>query len=76
MKTKKLSKKLSINKKTIANLHNVDLVRIIGGHVSHEYTCDTSPCDYSCWGTCGPTCGPTCATNCGTCQPQSCVELC
>jgi hypothetical protein len=38
MKTKKLSKKLSINKKTVANF---DLDKIHGGHISHEATCET-----------------------------------
>jgi hypothetical protein len=63
MKTKKLSFKMGLNKKTIANLNSLDLKTIIGG-MSYN-SCET---EYTC-----PCCPPctrdrtTCDTNCTTC---------
>jgi hypothetical protein len=43
MKTKKLSKKLGLNKKTIANLETIDMKKIYGG-VVRTYKCSLWAC--------------------------------
>lgn len=61
MKTKKISKKLGLNKKTVAHLNSHQLAEIRGG-------------DCTCCPTCPATCeGATCLTcaaltNCDTCR--------
>ncbi len=76
MKTKKFSKKLALNKKTIADLNNGQLGRIKGGRtfttcapeLCTEGECQTpactETCDTQCWFTlCGGyTCYPKCPT--------------
>jgi hypothetical protein len=58
MKTKKLNKKLSFSKSTIADLNSKELNRVYGGAT---YTCVT--CYTNCkWTVCG-TCGVTCKRN-------------
>jgi natural product precursor len=65
MKTKKFNKKLSLNKKTIANLGNNELNYVLGGYPTDARICKpTTQCtggcvetDYSCppcdtWDTC------------------------
>lgn len=73
MKTKKFSKKLLLNKKTIADLNNVKLKNVPGG--GHDTVYITCPpcivtddgCTYSC-----ETCNP--ATYSGNpCLPCECV---
>jgi hypothetical protein len=46
MKTKKLSKKLALNKKTVANLENNEMGVVYGGCVAGTTSCPTSP--YKC----------------------------
>lgn len=72
MKPKKFGKKLTINKKTIANLGYSKMTKVIGGaHDTVPLTCDTcNTCITVC--TCD-TC--TCDTNCEqwTCCPRTCT---
>ena len=61
MKSRKLSKKLTLNKKTIVNLSNKSLSNVRGGIEPPSQTCD-----YGCTETCG-----TCPNyhTCHTCDP-------
>ncbi len=67
MKTTKLSKKLGLNKRTIANLNASNMKNVKGGaHNTGPYeTCDTCGTCLTC-DTCG-TCD-TCNTWCETCR--------
>ncbi len=63
MKPKKLSKKLSLNRKTIANLTGNVMTNVKGGGTITT----VSLCETKC--TCIDTiCGNTCPTNCGSCN--------
>ena len=62
MKTKKLSKKLVLNKKTVASLNNAEIKDIKGGETG-LYTCQAT-CNTAC-----PTCNTECS--CVTCFPCS-----
>ena len=76
MKTKKFEKKLALNKKTVANLNNVQLSNVKGGGVIPSdpgFAC--LPTFETC-GTCAATCD-TCFTECVTCVTcVSCQETC
>jgi hypothetical protein len=72
MKTKKFSKRLALNKKTIANLSGEMQKLVKGG----DFTCPG--CGYTCPGyetcyTCGETCGETCPA---TCTYATCDSYC
>jgi hypothetical protein len=59
MKTKKLVKKLVLNKESVANLGNQEMNAVHGGYpmtwmVSRCYTCETNVS--KCWTWCGETC--------------------
>lgn len=64
MKTRKLSKKLSLNKKTVADINGGEMGKLKGGckpslvisgcPVSQEYTCPIVTCDSIC--SIGPDC--------------------
>lgn len=70
MKSKKLGKKLALNKETIINLNNKAIGKVRGGNKTGvtcvfcptiEWTCVETNCD-----TCYHTCPPTwCDTECG-----------
>jgi hypothetical protein len=64
MKTKKMSKKLVLTKKTVADLNSQEMTRVFGG-ASVLPTCLTD-CDRS---RCNSDCGGTCGTMCTTCCP-------
>ncbi len=65
MKTKKISNKLRLNKKTIANLNSRDMNRLKGGDETTKFTCYTECCtDYI---SCGEETCRTCVSLCGTC---------
>ena len=55
-KMKKQTKKLSLNKKTISNLHSSEMSRVIG---ASGWWCSHS-CNYSCAHYCGTKNGNTC----------------
>jgi hypothetical protein len=65
MKTKKLEKKLSVRRQTIAQLNNVELRKAVGA--SGEYKC-IAPLSYGCS---TYTCD-TCYNTCYTC-PNTCI---
>jgi natural product precursor len=48
MKTKKLNKKLTFSKNTIANLNSKDLKDIYGGAWDTNWTCTCGTCYYTC----------------------------
>lgn len=51
MKTKKLGKVLTLKKKTIANLNNVEMTAIVGGGSTNpvpSWNCNTFPFEFSC----------------------------
>lgn len=85
MKTKDFKKKLTLNKKTVANLSNGQLGHVKGGCVegttsclTRRLTCDTCTCFITCE-TCVTcvTCGGTCQTCFGqnTCDPDlACIH--
>jgi len=62
MKEKNFNKKLSINKKTVADLNNVQLGRVMGyGRITIFETCSCVSCPASCLGTCDTSCqNPNC----------------
>ena len=65
MKQKKFNKKLSLNKKTIANLSNGEKGNVVGGH-------DSKTCFIESICMCPlPTRLPTCPETCDTC-PSAC----
>jgi hypothetical protein len=74
MKTKKFSKKLSLNKKTIANLGHGEKKKILAGYIT--YTCgyggQTCPGEYTCDG--GYTCDVGCTQTCNTCDTCVCPQ--
>ncbi len=66
MKTKNLDKKLSLSKKTVADLNRVEMKTAKGGTAS-IFTCFPTICYYSCY--------CTNETDCGTvrsCRPEFC----
>ena len=67
MKTKKFNKRLSLNKKTVANLSNYELNYVLGGVLTNEtifHACDTE----------GIACRPT--TQCtGGCPTDWCSDI-
>ncbi len=77
MKTKKLAKRLVLNKKTVANLNNRQLVQVLGGATTPATCPDTCSITNDCcqhYETQPP--DVTCVT-CGTCQTVcTCNKLC
>lgn len=82
MKTKNFHKKLTLNKKTIADLTNSMMGNVLGGDGepigisrTYDFSCLLGPSD--CVTNCGTCCTcvtcNTCATYCGTCGEISCV---
>ena len=70
MNVKKISRKLKLNKKTIANL-NLDELKIVHGGGDLSGICPP-PTEHSlCCTINGPTCD-TCDTQCGTCAITEC----
>ena len=61
MKTKKITKKLNLNKKTVADLNNGELMNAHGGIL---VTAINSNCIL-----CTHTCGYTCLNTCVSCDP-------
>jgi len=68
MKTKKLSKKLTLSRKTIANLNNRDLGNVRGGDAETNICLPTNNtvCGTvcTCYNTCNNTCPNTCPRTC------------
>ena len=64
MKSKKITKKLILNKKTVADLNNGDMKNAHGGgelKITIEWTnCTDCPATFSCGGTCLNTCAASC----------------
>jgi len=79
MKTKKLSKKLGLNKKTIADLNGKEMGYVKGRCIeTHFKSCIplTDTC-ITCGNTCNPTCDQaTCATYTGNPQSDPCCNTC
>lgn len=48
MKAKKLDKKVVLNKTTIANLNNNELLKVMGG-ASRTTQCGITLCPFVCW---------------------------
>ena len=81
MKVKKFSKKLTLNKKTIANLNPNELKVVRGGDdtlicpppTKHSICCtiDVHTCD-----TCFTYCGTCAYTECGTCPTGTAPGVC
>ena len=72
MKPKVFSKKLSLNKKTIAHLNGNDMKEAHGGiGKSAEYS-NCIDCTVTC-GTCFTDCG-TCNTKCGSCDTNQTID--
>jgi len=70
MKTKKLSKKLGLNKKTIANLNKSEMEMANGGACSLFVSCTSEyPCNTS-WDVCDPT---NCSTICDWTERPTCI---
>ena len=64
MKPKKVEKKLFLNKKTVADLNNQQMIGLRGGKTSEdsvEVCCITQTC--------------TCYSDCGTCESK-CLPIC
>jgi natural product precursor len=62
MKTKRLSKKLTLNKNTIVNLFNTDMKKVYGGDTTGSNLC-TMPT--GCQETCNPAVCPSLEVMCG-----------
>ncbi len=69
MKAKKFNKKLSLNKKTVANLNNGQMNDVLGG--VHKTTTTAPFCQFSCVDTCRITCDCT-----ETCTCSECGTIC
>lgn len=80
MKTKKLNKKLSLNKKTVTTLDNreLDHQKAGCGKTDVQSGCPrTYTCFITCYATCDPTCeDATCATQTGTPESDPCCLTC
>jgi hypothetical protein len=82
MKSKKFQKKLSLNKKTVADLNPGAMNGVRGGGTVTSVNVVCIPtalvCTVTCTcptiNTCETYCG-TCATNCGTCEPCYTVDI-
>ncbi len=77
MKTKKFNSKLSLNKKTIANLNNHELNYVRGGDTAPSACkCDSEIAICQPTGACTATCGETdeWCTNQYTCAPRATCE--
>jgi len=59
MKTKKITKKLSLNKKTVADLNHGELKNAQGGYGPSVNYSNCLACTHSCGGTCLNTCHPS-----------------
>jgi hypothetical protein len=66
MKTKKFSKKLSLNKKTIAHLNDAHMTEVKGGEDTGQTGCILCAVTHTC---------QTCPTKCigGTCGGSTCI---
>jgi hypothetical protein len=68
MKSKKFSKKLFLNRKTVANLSGSDMGNLHGGEgfpATSRLCIETDPCIC-----------PSYYTDCGTCTPSICQTAC
>jgi hypothetical protein len=72
MKTKNFNKKLTFNKKTVADLNNLQLGRVMGYGTGVEPNLLT---DYTCIATCPATCDVSCNGTCVTCTCTCYTDL-
>jgi hypothetical protein len=78
MKTKKLNKKMVLNKRTVSDLQEQQMGAVYGG-IKTDYTCGGYTCGTLCDTvlSCGYTCLETgCQTQCNSCPPTYCDTEC
>lgn len=69
MKSKRITKRLNLNKNTVADLDRMELIKNAHGGVDAKYTLAWTNCL-----ACSYTCNITCPATCVSCEPTGNIE--